>query len=204
MSANVGSASAPIAIRSSPPLQSEEADENASESSSEGSRSRSSSEASSTAIFGPAAQTHTLEEAITSATLPRLRTVLLKMCRQDPVCVALASKELLVEAIGGGGSDATTTKKRHRKAYEVCGQCNVEYDVEENEMRAKAQGLCKYHPGMCSAYTVRLEKSSIIFEIIFLVVGRGIPRGVEFPSKSRPVPPAPVSMFASTFRPRLN
>jgi hypothetical protein len=113
------------------------------------------------------------------------------MCRQDPVCVALASKELLVEAkaLGGEGGDATATKKRHRKAYEVCGQCNVEYDVEENEMRGKTQGLCKYHPGMCSAYTVRLEKPSIMFEIIFLV-GRagGYPRGVEFPSKSPHLP----------------
>ncbi|KIW67502.1 hypothetical protein PV04_06746 [Phialophora macrospora] len=150
MSANVASASAPIAIRSSPPLQGEDADEHASEVGSEESSSRSCScsEASNAALFGPTS-THTLEEAITSATLPRLRTVLLKMCRQDPVCVALASKELLVEAKTRGreGGDAITATKRHRKAYEMCSQCHVEYDVKENAVRGKAHGLCKYHPG---------------------------------------------------------
>ncbi|KIW57532.1 hypothetical protein PV05_06073 [Exophiala xenobiotica] len=88
---------------------------------------------------------HTLEEAIISATASRVKQVLLNICYKNAICRHLASEELLVStyssvpATENGGS-----KKRVRKAFEMCCQCEEEYDVLENE---KTKGLCVYHPG---------------------------------------------------------
>ncbi|KIW31559.1 uncharacterized protein PV07_03196 [Cladophialophora immunda] len=86
---------------------------------------------------------HTLEDAIRSASLARLRTVLLQMCSDNAVCRHLASKALLVAA-PALAPEPKTGMKRLRKAYEMCSQCGTEYEVEENE---RVKGLCVYHPG---------------------------------------------------------
>ncbi|KAK5191250.1 hypothetical protein LTR99_001633 [Exophiala xenobiotica] len=87
---------------------------------------------------------HTLEEAIETATPSRLRTVLLQVCQDNHLARDLATKALLVSTItpveGTGGSNLKDSRKRKR--FEVCGQCDDEYEVERNEL-----GLCVYHPG---------------------------------------------------------
>ncbi|EXJ71480.1 uncharacterized protein A1O5_05288 [Cladophialophora psammophila CBS 110553] len=83
--------------------------------------------------------THTLEEAINSASAMRLRTVLLQMCHENAVCRYLAGKALMVPA-PNAEPDPKTGMKRLRKAYEMCCQCGKEYEVEENE---KVKGLMR-------------------------------------------------------------
>lgn len=96
-------------------------------------------------VDAQSATPHTLEEAIVSATASRVKQVLLNICNKNAICRYLASEELLVStevrvsATENGGS-----KKRVRKAFEICCQCEEEYDVLENE---KTKGLCVYHPG---------------------------------------------------------
>jgi hypothetical protein len=86
-----------------------------------------------------------LEEAIASATGPRVKQVLLNICKKNAICRHLASDELLVStdyaipAIANGSS-----KKRVRNAYEVCCQCHTSYNVLVNET---TEDTCRYHPG---------------------------------------------------------
>jgi hypothetical protein len=88
---------------------------------------------------------HTLEEAIVSATAHRVKQVLLSICNKNAVCRHLASQELLVSTeIQVSATENGGSRKRVRKAFEICCQCEEEYDVLENE---ETKGLCVYHPG---------------------------------------------------------
>lgn len=106
-----------------------------------------------------------LNEAIESATTDRLRVTLKHMCNSSAEALRLASEQLLthgpVEDESEDGSDeefdnATDTatsgprgQKRGldvtRPRYQVCIQCDEEYDVEENELE---DDLCQWHEGM--------------------------------------------------------
>ena len=88
-----------------------------------------------------------LDEAIKNATESRIRSLLLKMCWENAICAELAGQALLTSA--PDTSDPTDgsvggNKKRFRKTFEICEQCEKEYDVEENE---KKSNLCVWHPG---------------------------------------------------------
>ncbi|KAK6366586.1 hypothetical protein LTS17_010672 [Exophiala oligosperma] len=85
----------------------------------------------------------TLEDAIKSATESRVRTVLLKICNENPVCREAVSKELLLVTTAEEG-ETVKNKKRVRQAYELCIHSEEEYNVEENELEGD---LCQYHPG---------------------------------------------------------
>jgi hypothetical protein len=98
----------------------------------------------------PPGQKDVLFDAIKSATLKRTQTVLQEICTESSEAFDLACKKLLVnesdievdpEAEGKAG------KKRKRDAmqqrYEICVQCEQEYDVSENWDEA-----CRFHPGM--------------------------------------------------------
>ena len=102
---------------------------------------------------------HTLEEAIETATASRLRTVLHQMCQDSHLVRDLATKALLSPTITPteGTSESNLNGRRKRKRFEVCEQCNDEYEVERNEM-----GLCVYHPGKYS-----LSKHWISASLVF-------------------------------------
>jgi hypothetical protein len=87
--------------------------------------------------------THTLDEAIVGATESRIRELLRQMCKDNEVCRELASRALLVSVDDTSVANADTkTTKRSRKAYEICVNCEEEYDVLDNH-----RGYCIYHPG---------------------------------------------------------
>ncbi|KAK5191249.1 hypothetical protein LTR92_008968 [Exophiala xenobiotica] len=91
------------------------------------------------------ATAHTVEEAIVSATAPRVKQVLLNICNKNAICRHLASQELLVSTeIQVSATENGGSRKRVRKAFEICCQCEEEYDVLENK---ETKGLCVYHPG---------------------------------------------------------
>lgn len=82
-----------------------------------------------------------LEDAIQCAAEPRVRRVLLKICKENPVCREAVTKELLLVTPAG---EEDKGEKRARYAYEICSQCEEEFNVEENDL---ADDLCRYHPG---------------------------------------------------------
>lgn len=102
---------------------------------------------------------HTLEEAIETATASRLRTVLHQMCQDSHLVRDLTTKALLSATTtpAEGTSESNMNGSRKRKRFEVCGQCGDEYEVERNET-----GLCVYHPGKYS-----LSKQWISATLVF-------------------------------------
>jgi hypothetical protein len=80
-----------------------------------------------------------LFSAINSATLERVQTVLREICAQNPQAFELASAKLLVPNRDDAKRKRDTT---HQQRYEICVQCEEEYDVLDNE-----QGACEWHPG---------------------------------------------------------
>jgi hypothetical protein len=77
--------------------------------------------------------------AINSATLERVQTVLREICAQNPQAFELASAKLLVPNRDDAKRKRDST---HQQRYEICVQCEEEYDVLDNE-----QGACEWHPG---------------------------------------------------------
>lgn len=73
-----------------------------------------------------------LHKAIQSATPDRLESVLCSLCNDSREAATLASQLLLI------GS-------KKRKRYEVCKNCDEEFDIEENGDQA-----CQFHPGKSS------------------------------------------------------
>jgi hypothetical protein len=82
-----------------------------------------------------------LNEAIDSATLARLRTVLRSICAESEEASKLVSKALFVQ-------DAGASRKRKAGAkdstlrHEVCVQCKQEYDTTTNDKYS-----CQWHEG---------------------------------------------------------
>lgn len=117
-----------------------------------------------------------LKAAIESATPQRLRVTLQRMCDDNAECFRLASEQLLTrqttESNGHGATKGhkskegcetqsaqmptnnTKSRKRGldtlRQRYQVCVQCDEEYDVYENEGE---EDLCRWHEGMYMAST---------------------------------------------------
>jgi hypothetical protein len=87
-----------------------------------------------------------LFDAINSATLDRVQQVLREICTEDPVAFKLACDKLLVGqgAKSQANSDISTKRKREGpfQRYEICEQCEEEYDVLDNPDDA-----CIWHPG---------------------------------------------------------
>jgi hypothetical protein len=91
-----------------------------------------------------------LLQAIDSATHDRLRTVLREICIESPAAFKLACDKLLVgqaaigDANGQANGEASTKRKRDEplQRYEICEQCETEYDVLDNH-----EDACIWHPG---------------------------------------------------------
>jgi hypothetical protein len=88
-----------------------------------------------------------LFHAIDSATLDRVQSVLREICSELPEAFKLASEKLLVS---DGGSNAGAKRKRDEDAkqqrYEICDQCDQEYDVLDND-----EDACVWHSGKFSS-----------------------------------------------------
>ncbi|KAH7371398.1 hypothetical protein BKA66DRAFT_469725 [Pyrenochaeta sp. MPI-SDFR-AT-0127] len=95
-----------------------------------------------------------LDEAIKSATVHRLQAVLRDICNASPDAKKLARSMLLIEEnvmnAKSENSDVhlNTNKKRPfpSQRYEVCEQCEKEFDVLDNPDDA-----CKWHDGELEA-----------------------------------------------------
>lgn len=77
-----------------------------------------------------------LDEAIQSAPVSELRSLLKSICKKHDVARNMASVRLLAPAANGSANK--------RKAYEVCSQCGEDYLVEANVV-----GKCTFHQGEC-------------------------------------------------------
>jgi hypothetical protein len=84
----------------------------------------------------------TLHDAIDSATADRVRKVLKEICAANPQARELASEALLVPNEGSAKRKRDKGTTPHQQRYEVCMQCDEEYDVLDNPV-----GACEYHPG---------------------------------------------------------
>jgi hypothetical protein len=82
-----------------------------------------------------------LFDAIDSATLDRVRTVLREVCAHNSEAFALASAKLLVQN-REHPTDAKRKRDAHQQRYEICVQCEEEYDILDND-----EGACEWHPG---------------------------------------------------------
>ncbi|KAJ9609962.1 hypothetical protein H2200_006292 [Cladophialophora chaetospira] len=83
-----------------------------------------------------------LTDAIDAATASRLRMVLHQLCEDSSEAKNLVTKALLLPSAESNLSALGDTTSRKRKRYEVCKNCNKEYEVERNN-----HGNCVYHPG---------------------------------------------------------
>lgn len=80
----------------------------------------------------------TLVDAINSAVPDRLRKTLMAVI-DDPSGRAIVENQLLQPV----DASSTTTIPTKRKKYEICGQCNKEFDATEN-----ANDACVWHGGL--------------------------------------------------------
>jgi hypothetical protein len=93
----------------------------------------------------PTVDQNALFHAINSATLDRVQSVLREVCSKIPEASKLASEKLLVSDSDGGSSAGVKRKREQRvtqQRYEICEQCEQEYDVSENY-----EGACVWHSG---------------------------------------------------------
>jgi hypothetical protein len=96
-----------------------------------------------------------LRDAIASANPKRVRDVLSTICNHLPQARDLACAELLVNAADESEEQMTSNKKRPsgseytRQRYEICEQCEEEFDVVEND---EDEG-CEWHDGMYMCIT---------------------------------------------------
>ncbi|CAI6340737.1 unnamed protein product [Periconia digitata] len=85
-----------------------------------------------------------LVQAIDTATIQRLQKTLKEICDQSPEAYNIARSKLLI----GTAVDANPSEGQKRKhelgvqRYEICEQCEKEYDVEEN-----GEDACAWHAG---------------------------------------------------------
>jgi hypothetical protein len=95
-----------------------------------------------------------LLDAIDSANLYRVRTVLREICIANPQAFQVACNELLVGHSQPSSKDDTKagTKRKHdppQQRYEICEQCKEEYDVLDNP-----EDACIWHSGTTLLCTV--------------------------------------------------
>jgi hypothetical protein len=84
-----------------------------------------------------------LLEAINSANIDRIRTILREICTASPQAFQLACDKLLINH-AKSSSNSSAKKKRDppQLRYEICQQCEEEYDVLDN-----VEDACTWHPG---------------------------------------------------------
>lgn len=88
-----------------------------------------------------------LNEAIDSATLSRLQTILHSICADSKEASELVSKALFVQ------DDISTSRKRKADdedsslRYEICVQCEQEFDTTHNY-----EFSCQWHEGKIRVY----------------------------------------------------
>jgi len=93
----------------------------------------------------PNATNDVLINAIDSAILKRVQTVLREICLESPEAFRLACEKLLVRDENQNKPQkdgAAGTKRKHEHRYEICAQCKSEYDTTQNPSDA-----CQWHPG---------------------------------------------------------
>lgn len=100
-------------------------------------------------IASPVPEPATVVQAIHSSTQDRIYTLLLEIVTTVPAAAALAEERLLlpIEAKDRPEDEPSTQEKQQstslkRKAYEICKNCNAEYQVNDNR-----KGDCVYHDG---------------------------------------------------------
>jgi hypothetical protein len=74
----------------------------------------------------------------------RLRVTLQRICDQSPECFEKASHKLLDSVDATDAPFPTGTQGQKRKRYEICSQCDKEYDVREDE---RGGPQCRWHEG---------------------------------------------------------
>ena len=108
-----------------------------------------------------------LFNAIDSATLHRVQTVLREICTENPEAFSLACEKLLVghedstatdtdtdtdtEAKDDGGPGTKRKRDTMQHRYKICTQCDEEYDILDNP-----EDACEWHPGTFPEYLSRL------------------------------------------------
>ena len=83
----------------------------------------------------PSDDQRALLNAIDSATLKRVQTVLREICLESPEAFRLACEKLLVSDENQNKPQkdgAAGTKRKHEHRYEICAQCKSEYDITQN------------------------------------------------------------------------
>ena len=80
-----------------------------------------------------------LEDAIETAPVAQLQSLLTFICQKNEVARQIASSRLLAPLESAVG--------QKRKAFEKCKNCDEEYNVLQNE-----KGVCEYHPGTSLYY----------------------------------------------------
>ena len=83
-----------------------------------------------------------LTEAINTATVPRLRKVMIQTCEDNLIVRHVISEALLLPTKDNEIGELDITESRKRKRYEVCKQCSHEYETNKNE-----EGVCVHHSG---------------------------------------------------------
>lgn len=119
-------------------------------------------------VASPIPEPTTVVQAIHGSTQDRVYTLLLEIVTTIPAAKALAEERLLLpieakdRSVAEAEAEASTQEKQpitslKRKAYEICKNCNAEYQVNDNR-----KGDCVYHDGtkmtsasfhLCSAST---------------------------------------------------
>jgi hypothetical protein len=82
----------------------------------------------------PEPVTSSLDDAIRTAPVKQIHSLLILICQKHESARKLASSRLLAPMESSTG--------RKRKAFEKCKHCGVDYSVLSNE-----KGDCMYHPG---------------------------------------------------------
>lgn len=90
-----------------------------------------------------------LNAAIDSATPDRVRKVLKEVCADNPEAFEAACDKLLVDETTNGSSKRKRPDPNAEHRFEVCEQCECEYDVTDNPEKT-----CTWHPGK---YTLPLQ-----------------------------------------------
>jgi hypothetical protein len=83
-----------------------------------------------------------LNAAIDSATLDRARKVLKEICAENTQAFEAACDKLLVNETANGSAKRKRPDPSAQHRFEICVQCESEYDVTDNPEKA-----CTWHPG---------------------------------------------------------
>jgi hypothetical protein len=92
-----------------------------------------------------------LERALKTVSELRMRVILNTLCDRDKHVNAILSDLLLVDAgkyntASDGKTTTSSVAGQKRQRYEICSNCEKEYEVELNDSSS-----CTYHPGEFSS-----------------------------------------------------